>query len=117
MGYKFGDIILNEYASVDNPLRKGIFVKETTKGIELTDGKGNFWITSKGNDKLIKIKNKLYCVIIIDNKGKEYVTHVIDEGKEKIINSLNGQEKGMGDFEIKEFFEVNNVSGFNINIM
>jgi hypothetical protein len=56
VNFKFGDVVVNGYASLDNPIRKGIFVKETSKGYEMTDGKGRFWISGK-HDKLIKIEN------------------------------------------------------------
>lgn len=47
----FGDIILNEFASESNPIRKGIFVKSyrkngiVNKGVTwyLTNGNGYFW--------------------------------------------------------------------------
>lgn len=50
---KFGDIIVNGWASEDNPHRVGIFVKSNGKTIHLTDGKGNFWDTL--NDKEAKL--------------------------------------------------------------
>ena len=50
MKFKFGDIIINTYASDRNPLKEGIFVKEKSKTCELTDGKGKFWEYYK-NDK------------------------------------------------------------------
>lgn len=56
MSFKFGDVIVNGYASLDNPLRKGIFVKEMSSGLQMTDGKGKFWINGR-HDKLIKIEN------------------------------------------------------------
>lgn len=52
MSFTFGDILINEYASIGNPHRVGTFVKSTFKGFELTDMKGNFWITAKDNHKL-----------------------------------------------------------------
>ena len=59
MSFKFGDILINGWASEDNPSRYGIFVKKVSKGYELTDGKGKFWVTSKDNHKLSVIGNSL----------------------------------------------------------
>lgn len=44
---KFGDIVINKVASIDNPLREGIFVKELPKTYQFTDGHGLFWDTYK----------------------------------------------------------------------
>jgi hypothetical protein len=54
--FKFGDLIENHYASEDNPRRKGVFVKKNREGhLEITDGKGSFWLSAADNDKLVKI--------------------------------------------------------------
>ena len=52
MSFKFGDILENGWASEDNPTRFGIFVRKVSKGYELTDGKGKFWIQGKSDHKL-----------------------------------------------------------------
>lgn len=53
MKFKFGDIVINEYASENNPHRESIFVRYHTGGdMQFTDMKGNFWCTPKNNDKL-----------------------------------------------------------------
>ncbi len=57
--FKFGDIIENYYASEDNPRRIGIFVKKTSKGLEMTNGKGSFWLSAHDNEKLVKIGSVL----------------------------------------------------------
>lgn len=57
---KFGDVIENGYASVENPHCTGIFVRtghrtgrmNPGKYYELTDGKGNFWQLRAASDKL-----------------------------------------------------------------
>jgi hypothetical protein len=67
--FKFGDVIINGYASQCNPIRKGIFVKKVSKGYELTDGKGKFWVIAKDNDKLTKIGN----IITSDFNGLEEI--------------------------------------------
>ena len=51
---KFGDILENKYASHENPHWKGIYVRAIhKKGLinpgkhyQLTDGNGNFWLSS-----------------------------------------------------------------------
>ncbi|MDQ0062346.1 hypothetical protein [Paenibacillus harenae] len=54
--FKFGDVIENGHASLDNPRRKGIFVKKNSKGhYEMTDGKGSFWLNAYDNEQLKKI--------------------------------------------------------------
>lgn len=63
--FKFGDIIENNYASEDNPKRVGIFLKKTSKGYEMTDAKGNFWLSAHDNEKLIKIGS------IVGRKGDD----------------------------------------------
>jgi hypothetical protein len=49
---KFGDIIVNGYASENNPRKQGVFVKQSNRSIQLTDMKGLFWYTDTENDKL-----------------------------------------------------------------
>lgn len=53
MSMKFGDIVVNGWASENNPHRIGIFVRNKGKTIQLTDGKGHFWETY--NDKESKL--------------------------------------------------------------
>lgn len=48
--FKFGDIIENGWASVDNPTRIGIFVRRKKRTIELTDGRGKFWEVYHNDD-------------------------------------------------------------------
>jgi hypothetical protein len=62
---KFGDIVINHWASEDNPRRKGIFIRKKTDTIELTDGKGKFWKTY--NDK----KSRLEIVGNVLKDGSE----------------------------------------------
>lgn len=50
--FKFGDVLINGYACRGNPIRRGIFVREKERTIELTDGNGRFWETGKENDQL-----------------------------------------------------------------
>ena len=58
---RFGDAVENGYASEDNPIRHGIFVREFKRigrmnpGLtwELTDGNGKFWtVQPRHNDRL-----------------------------------------------------------------
>ena len=51
---EFGDIVVNGWASENNPHRVGIFVKNKGKVIEFTDGKGDFWDAL--NDKGAKLE-------------------------------------------------------------
>lgn len=53
--FKFGDILINHWASEDNPTHKGIFVCRTAKGYQMTDGNGKFWLTRIESNKLEKI--------------------------------------------------------------
>ncbi|MDF1509718.1 hypothetical protein PZE06_16380 [Robertmurraya sp. DFI.2.37] len=56
--FQFGDIIENGWASEDNPIRKGIFVRHKKKLIELTDGQGKFWEVYHDKDnKNVRIGN------------------------------------------------------------
>lgn len=57
MNFKFGDIIENGWASEDNPIRVGIFVKKVSKGFECTNGKGKFWVVAKDNQRLKVLGN------------------------------------------------------------
>jgi len=41
--WKFGDVIENGHASIDNPLRFGFVIEVSVKNIQLTDGEGTFW--------------------------------------------------------------------------
>jgi len=55
-GLKFGDIIINYWASEDNPHRRGIFVRYKKNLIQCTDGKGDFWKTTHdGKSKFRKV--------------------------------------------------------------
>lgn len=40
---KFGDIVVNHWASDGNPNKIGVFVKLKAKSILVTDMKGKFW--------------------------------------------------------------------------
>lgn len=54
MRLKFGDVLVNGYASIGNPIRTGIFVRRTAKHLLLTDGKGQFWEMAN-HDKITKL--------------------------------------------------------------
>lgn len=56
---KFLDIVENGYASENNPRRIGIFIRKTGRNFEMTDGKGNFWLSAGDNEKLTVIGNLL----------------------------------------------------------
>lgn len=56
---KFLDIVENGYASESNPRRIGIFIRKNGRNCEMTDGKGDFWLSSYDNDKLQVIGNLL----------------------------------------------------------
>ena len=49
----FGDIIENEYASIDNPTRIGVVSKLKEKTIICTDMLGNYWEVAIGDAKHI----------------------------------------------------------------
>jgi len=50
---KFGDIVENFHASLDNPHRVGVFVKKKDKTILVSDMKGDFWeILFDGESKI-----------------------------------------------------------------
>jgi hypothetical protein len=53
---KFLDIVINEWASENNPHRQGIFTRNKGKTIEFTDGKGEFW-------EVIKDKESKFIVV------------------------------------------------------
>lgn len=60
MRLTFGDILINHYAGEGNPIKQGVFVRRTSKGIECTDTKGKFWVVGKQvevDGKLEKIGN------------------------------------------------------------
>jgi len=54
-GCKFGDIIVNHWASKSNPLRRGVFVKRKKRTIVLTDMKGRFWELCNDHDSKSEI--------------------------------------------------------------
>jgi len=62
--FKFGDIIENEWASLDNPIRKGVFIRYQVhwknKVMLMTDGKDYFWLGNAGPDA----KNKKIGTIL-----------------------------------------------------
>ena len=56
--FLFGDIIINHWASNDNPHRVGIVVSYNTKTIRCTNGRGEFWELvndSKSSEKYEKV--------------------------------------------------------------
>lgn len=59
---KFGDMVENGWASENNPRRVGIFVrKKVSQNMpcwELTDGKGDFWLTFSDKNAKLKIIHK-----------------------------------------------------------
>ncbi|NMH83287.1 hypothetical protein [Heyndrickxia coagulans] len=59
MGFKFGDILENGWAAKENPIRTGIFVRNTIKGFQMTNGKGRFWVINRENHRLTKIGTML----------------------------------------------------------
>ena len=50
----FGDIVENQWASKDNPLRIGIVIKDKGKSVVLTNSKGDVW-DSRKSPKLVII--------------------------------------------------------------
>ena len=78
---KFLDKIENGYASENNPHRIGIFVRTTTRGFILTDRLGEFWETSKGNDRLSIIQPT--HPVDIENSGVDIGKPVDGELQEK----------------------------------
>lgn len=53
--FRFGDIIENRWASEDNPIRKGIFVRNKKDLIELTNGQGKFWEVYHDDNRNVRI--------------------------------------------------------------
>ena len=51
---KFGDRMHCIYASKDNPLKYGIFVRLRKHSYEITDGKGKFWLCPPESCEIIK---------------------------------------------------------------
>ena len=43
MKYKFGDLVINGWASHSNPHKIGIVIKQRKSMITFTDGRGDFW--------------------------------------------------------------------------
>jgi hypothetical protein len=65
---KFLDLVENGWASEDNPLRVGIFIRRGVRPtgrmnpgpyFELTDGKGEFWTVSARSERLRIVGNLL----------------------------------------------------------
>lgn len=52
---KFGDIIVNHWASDNNPNKKGVFVRFHYRSIIVTDMYGNFWEPSFDHKSKIEI--------------------------------------------------------------
>lgn len=53
---KFGDIVINHWASDRNPHRKGIVVRVDPKTVYCTDGKGEFWHLVKDSEsKIVRV--------------------------------------------------------------
>jgi uncharacterized Ntn-hydrolase superfamily protein len=52
---KFGDIVVNGWASENNPQRSGIVVRNKGKSIEFTDGKGCFWQIVNDKDSKFQV--------------------------------------------------------------
>jgi hypothetical protein len=77
--WKFGDVIMNGWASERNPQRFGYFVRRGTSNafvnggtyVELTDGRNNFWRHStKGEHRLSKV-DQATLPILPQNVGHE----------------------------------------------
>lgn len=64
MKFEFLDIVVNEYASENNPHRKGIFIRNNGRAIELTDGKGHFWKTVNDSDSRFQIIGNLMDKVV-----------------------------------------------------
>jgi len=53
---KFGDIVVNHWASVDNPTREGVFIRYVSRYAKCTDMKDKFWDNINDEDgKLEKV--------------------------------------------------------------
>jgi hypothetical protein len=62
----FGDIIENQWASKENPIRIGIFVKEKLSTYVMTNGSGKFWEMMKKDS---------YCKCLGSILNKNYETY------------------------------------------
>lgn len=51
---KFGDTVVNEWASEDNPTHNGIVVRVDRHFVACTNGKGEFWEVFIDGNKLRK---------------------------------------------------------------
>jgi hypothetical protein len=59
---KFGDIVENGWASVNNPTRFGIVVRVNRKDIDLTDGEGKFWKLCFDKESKITIRGSILLI-------------------------------------------------------
>lgn len=92
MGFKFGDIVENGWASEDNPTRKGVVVKRgVTKGrlnpgpfVQLTDMKGEFWECGAGKDHKLSVVGS-----VLPDKALEADNTALRETLEFYADSLN----------------------------
>lgn len=105
---KFGDIVENGWASEDNPIRTGIFIRfrkiphgQMNAGYQasLTDGKGRFWETSAGKEnKLRKIGSCMaYEIAAERDRLLKLVRDMVDgihSREVKITSPLIAQEPG-----------------------
>ena len=76
MNFKFGDIVINHYASKDNPQRVGIVVSCNHKTLRCTNGRGDFWtiINDKESktEKVCRLDLAVYNVhVMIEASTKE----------------------------------------------
>lgn len=52
---KFGDIVINHWASESNPTRIGCYIRKSDLGFEMTDCKGQFWVFVDSKDAKLEI--------------------------------------------------------------
>lgn len=108
---KFGDIVVNGWASERNPHRKGLFVRDKGKTIEFTDGYGDFWETINDKEsKFLVIGNtndslKLNATEYLSKESVDEIiktADVIDKKNQELIEQVEELEWGNNERRISE---------------
>jgi hypothetical protein len=87
--FKFGDIVVNHFASKDNPHRQGVFIRyrrnNRSKTAELTNMKGEFWYCPYDIDSKLQVTGSIFA--------SQSLPEITDERLQKIISAeQNGFE-------------------------
>ena len=92
--FKFGDIIVNHHASIDNPQRQGVFVNYDRNTIVLTDTKGNFWFPMLDKDAILEVTGNILesrpAVLMPGEEDlKQYITNLLYKARDNGADVLN----------------------------